>query len=79
MSVAIDDVNRRQSHFESILKAGGRIAGPKVECGELNAKSIVANKMSKPGEPARQTYLAIVRDVCCEVNRSIQTGSVGFI
>ena len=32
------DVNMRQAHFESILKAGGRIAGPKVECGELNTK-----------------------------------------
>ena len=26
---AIDDVNRRQSHFESILKAGGRSRGQK--------------------------------------------------
>ena len=33
-SVAIDDVNRRQSHFESVLRVGGRIAVPKVECGE---------------------------------------------
>ena len=36
LSVAIDDVNRRPAHFASVLKAGGRIAGPKVECGELN-------------------------------------------
>ena len=34
LSKAIDDVNKRQSHFESVLKAGGRIAGPKVECGD---------------------------------------------
>ena len=38
LSVAIDNVNIRQAHFESVLKAGGRIAGPKVECGELNTK-----------------------------------------
>ena len=51
MSVAIDNVNMRQAHFESILKAGGRIAGPKVECGELNTKpmAIVSNKMSDAG------------------------------
>ena len=58
--MVINDVNRRQTHFESVLKAGGRIAGPKVECGELNPKpmAIAANKMSE--------------DVCWEVNRSIQ-------
>ena len=37
LSVAIDNVNMRQAHFASVLKAGGRIAGPKVECGELNS------------------------------------------
>ena len=26
LSVAIDNVNMRQTHFESVLKAGGRIA-----------------------------------------------------
>ena len=31
LSVAIDTVNMRKAHFESVLKAGGRIAGPKVE------------------------------------------------
>ena len=36
LSVAIDDVSRRQAHFECVLKVGGRIAGSKVECGELN-------------------------------------------
>ena len=48
---AIDDVNRRQSHFESVLRADGRIAVPKVECGELNTKpmAIVTNKMSDAG------------------------------
>ena len=30
LSVAIDNVNMRQAHFESILNAGGRISGPKV-------------------------------------------------
>ena len=30
VSVVIDDVNMKQAHFESVLKAGGRIAGPKV-------------------------------------------------
>ena len=51
LSVAIDDVNRRQAHFESILKAGGKIAWSKVECGELNTKpmAIAANKMSDAG------------------------------
>ena len=34
MSVAIDHVNTRQSHLKSVLRAGGRIVGPKVECGE---------------------------------------------
>ena len=48
MSVAIDNVNMRQTHFESVLKTGGRIAGPKVESGELNTKpmAMVSNKMS---------------------------------
>ena len=36
LSVAIDNVNMGQAPFESVLKAGGRIAGPKVEYGELN-------------------------------------------
>ena len=51
MSVAIDNVNMRQAHFESVLKAGGRIAGPKVECGKLNTKpmAMVSNKMSDAG------------------------------
>ena len=48
LSVAIDNVNMRQAHFESVLKAGGRIAWPKVECGELNTKpmAMASNKMS---------------------------------
>ena len=51
LSVAIDNVNMRQAHFESVLKAGGRIAGPKVECGDLNPKpmAMVSNKMSDAG------------------------------
>ena len=51
MSVSIDNVNRMQAHFESVLKAGGRIPGPKVECGELNTKPMVIaeNKMSDAG------------------------------
>ena len=49
MSVAIDNVNMRQTHFESVLKVGGRIAGPKVEWGELNTKSMASNKMSDAG------------------------------
>ena len=49
--VAIDNVNMRQAHFESVLKAGGMIAGPKVECGELNTKpmAMASNKMSDAG------------------------------
>ena len=51
LSAAIDNVNMRQAHFESVLKAGGRIAGPKVECGELNTKpmAMASNKMSDAG------------------------------
>ena len=51
LSVAIDDVNRRQALFESVLKTGGRIAGPKVECDKLNTKpmAIAANRMSDAG------------------------------
>ena len=39
----------RLAHFESVLKAGGRITGPKVECGELNTKPMDSNKMSDAG------------------------------
>ena len=51
LSVAIDTVNMGQAHFESALKAGGRIAGPKVECVEWNTKpmAMVSNKMSDAG------------------------------
>ena len=51
LSVAIDNVNIRQTYFESVLKAGGRIAGPQVECGELNTKpmAMASNKMSDAG------------------------------
>ena len=51
LSGAIDNVNMRQAHFESVLKDGGRIAGPKVECGELNTKpmAMASNKMSDAG------------------------------
>ena len=51
LSVAINNVNMRQVHFESVLKAGGRFAGPKVECGELNTKptDMASNKMSHAG------------------------------
>ena len=51
LSVAIDNVNMRQAHFESVLKAGGRIAGPKVKCGELNTKpmALASNKLSDAG------------------------------
>ena len=48
---AIDNVNMRPAHFEYVLKAGGRIAGPKVECSELNTKpmAMALNKMSDAG------------------------------
>ena len=51
LSVVIDNVNMRQTHFESTLNAGGRVAGPKVECGELNTKpmAMASNKMSDVG------------------------------
>ena len=63
LSVAIDDVNRRQPHFESVRRAGGRIAGPKVKCGESNTKLMVMATKKCRTRGARQTYLAIVRDV----------------
>ena len=68
LSVAIDNVNMRQAHFESVLKAGGRIAGPKVECGELNTKpmAMASNKMS---DAWSQTDIL---GVCREANWSIQ-------
>ena len=47
----------RQAHFESVLKAGGRIAGPKVECGELYTKPMaIAAKNVGRGEPDRHTW-----------------------
>ena len=49
LSVAIDNVNMMNALFESVLKAGGRIVGPKVECGELNTKPMASNKMSDAG------------------------------
>ena len=51
LSVAIDNVNMRHAYFESVLKAGGRIAGSKAECGKLNTKPMVmaSNKMSDAG------------------------------
>ena len=55
LSGAIDNVNMRQAHLESVLKAGGRIAGPKVERSELNTNpmAMTSNKMS---EPDRHTW-----------------------
>ena len=54
LSAAIDDVNRRHSPFESVLRAGGRFAGPKVECGKLNKNPMaIATKCLMQG--ARQT------------------------
>ena len=49
--MAIDNVNMRQAHFESVLKADRRIAVPKVGCGELNTKpmAMASNKMSDAG------------------------------
>ena len=72
LSAAIDNVNMSQAHFESVLKAGGRIAGPKVECGELNTKPWLWFQTKCRMWGARQTYLAMVRDVCREANWSIQ-------
>ena len=69
MSVAIDNVNMRQAHFESVLNAGGRIAGPKVECDELNTNRWLWLQTKCRMRGARLTYLAIVRDVCQEAYR----------
>ena len=55
LSVAMDNVNIRQVHLESVLKAGWRISGPKVECGELKPKlmAMASNKMPDAGsQPA---------------------------
>ena len=60
LSTAIDNVNMRQVHFESVLKAGGRIARPTVQCGEFNTNQCLQSKCLMRG--SRQTYLAIVRD-----------------
>ena len=38
----------RQAHFESVLKAGWRISGPKVECGELKPKPMTMASNKKP-------------------------------
>ena len=72
LSVAIDNVNMRQAHFESILKAGGRIAEPKVECGELNTKqmAMASNKMSDGG--SQTDKLGDSEGFCQEANLSIQ-------
>ena len=56
VSVAIDNVNIRQAHFESVLKPGGRIAGPKVECGELNTNGYGFKQNVGSGEPDRHTW-----------------------
>ena len=72
LSVAIDKVNRSQVHFESVLKAGGRIAGPKVECGELNTKPMVmaSNKMSDAGS---QTDILGDSEGCLSGNKQEHT------
>ena len=56
LSVAIDNVNMRQAHFESVLKAGGRITGPKVECGELNTNGYGFKQNVRCGEPDSHTW-----------------------
>ena len=68
--MAIEYVNRRQSHFEAVLRAGGRIAGSKVECGESNTKlmAMATNKMSDVGN---QTDILGDSDGC----RSGKTGA----
>ena len=56
LSEAIDNVNMRQAHFESVLSAGGRMAGPKVECGKLNTK-LMAMDSNKMWDTGSQTYI----------------------
>ena len=55
-------MNRRQSHFESVQRAGGRIAWSKVECDELNTKliDIATNKMSDFREPDKHTWQLLI-------------------
>ena len=72
MSVAIDNVNMRQAHFEFVLKAGGRIAGPKVVWRIEQKKRWLWLQTKYRMRGAEQAYLAIVRDVSREANWSIQ-------
>ena len=56
LSEAIDNVNMRQAHFESVLSAGGRMAGPKVECGKLKTDGYGFKQNVGYGEPDIHTW-----------------------
>ena len=60
LSLAIHDVNCRQSHFESVLRTGWMRAGPKVECDGLRAKPMaiaIYMRMSDAGsKTCRHTW-----------------------
>ena len=68
LSVAIDDVNRRQSHFELALRVAGRIAGPKVECGESYTK-LMAMAEKKMSDAGSQTEIIGNSDGCLSGNK----------
>ena len=68
LSVAIGNVNMRQSHFESVLRAGGRIAGPKVECGESNTK-LMAMAINKMADAGTQTDILVDSEGCLSGNK----------
>ena len=56
LSGAIDDVNMRQAHFESVLKAGGRIAGPKSRVWQIEHKTDGFKQNVGCGESGRHTW-----------------------
>ena len=78
MSAAIEDVNRRQSHFEAVLRAGGRSAVPKVECVNANPMAITTNKMSYM---VSQTDILGNNQKCLSVSKTgaYKTASFGFL
>ena len=72
LSVTIYDLIRRQAHFESVLRAGGRIAGPKVECGESNTK-LMAKATNIMSDAGSQTDIIGDSEGCLSGNKQEHT------
>ena len=73
LSAAIDNVNMRQAHFESVLKGGWEDCRAKSRVWRIEHKTDGYGFKQNVGcGGARQTYLAMVRDICREANWSIQ-------